>query len=97
MAESGRITMMYMYGNGSPLTGWAYTLMVIGMVVFWCLVIGGGIVLVRFLIRGVPTPPVPPTHGAEQLLGERFARGEIDEQEYQHRHDLLRAMTERRQ
>jgi putative membrane protein len=29
---------------------------------------------------------------AEQLLAERFARGEIDEEEYRHRRDVLAAI-----
>ena len=38
------------------------------------------------------TPPATPspTVDAERILHERFARGEINEEEYNRRHDLLR-------
>lgn len=77
--------MMYWYGNG--MGGWGYALMTVSMVLFWGLVILGVVALIRYLTRAPqhrgnarasrPTP--------EQLLAERFARGEIDEQEYQSR------------
>ncbi|MFD0503335.1 SHOCT domain-containing protein [Streptomyces chiangmaiensis] len=41
----------------------------------------------RRLTRRPWTPPTPPS--AEQLLAERFARGEIDEEEYQRRLRVL--------
>ncbi|MGW4485408.1 SHOCT domain-containing protein [Amycolatopsis sp. NPDC004368] len=84
MNEQG-ITKMYWYGNG--MSGWGIALMTIGNLVFWALVIVAIVALVRALSRRPATrdreipPPVP-----EQLLAERFARGEIDEQTY--RHDL---------
>ena len=37
-----------------------------------------------------PTAP-PPTADAERLLAERFARGDIDVEEYTMRRDLLRS------
>ena len=78
--------MMFWYGSG--MSGWGYALMTVSMVVFWGLVIFGIVVLIRYLGRssqrseGNGTP--------EQLLAERFARGEIDEQEYQSRLATLR-------
>lgn len=78
---------MWWYGNGG-MSGWDYALMTLGMVLFWALVIFGVIVLVRFLARNDrPTAarPIP-----EQLLAERFARGEIDEHDYHQRLDTLR-------
>jgi putative membrane protein len=82
--------MMYWWGPGT--SGWGYALMSVSMVLFWGLVILGIVVLVRFLARpsqsaggaGVPRAT------AEQVLAERFARGEIDEQEYQSRLATLR-------
>ena len=43
--------------------------------------------------RGAPVQSVPEARGAEALriLDERFARGEIDEDEYSKRRDLLRS------
>jgi putative membrane protein len=72
-----------MYGNNT--WGWAgWILMSFGMVVFWALVITAIVLAVRWLIgqRGVAAPPVAGQSRAEDLLAERFARGEIDDNEY---------------
>ncbi|MCI2417974.1 SHOCT domain-containing protein [Saccharopolyspora sp. K220] len=61
------------------------------MVLFWALVIAAIIALVRYLQR---TGRVERgTVSAEELLAERFARGEIDEEEYRRR---LETLSERR-
>ncbi|GAA4488515.1 hypothetical protein GCM10023094_48510 [Rhodococcus olei] len=82
--------MMYWYGNG--MSGWGYALMTVSMVLFWALVILGVVALIRYLTR-VPQPPDSasaqrPT--PEQVLAERLAHGEIDEQEYRNRLAALR-------
>jgi putative membrane protein len=41
--------------------------------------------------RQQPQPPPPPPDEAARILDERFARGEIDAEEYATRRDLLRA------
>ncbi|HEY6745733.1 MAG TPA: SHOCT domain-containing protein [Mycobacteriales bacterium] len=76
------------------VSGWGYAGMAISMMVFWGLVIAGIVILVRYLGRSdlpgggrpVDRPPSP-----EQVLAERFARGEIDEEEYRRRLETLRA------
>jgi putative membrane protein len=82
--------MMYWYGAG--MNGWGYALMTISMVLFWALVIFGVVALVRFLARddrqATTTRSTP-----EQVLAERFARSEIDEQEYHDRVDVLRGRS----
>ena len=78
--------MMWWYGSG--MSGWGYALMTLGMVLFWALVIFGVIALVRFLARNDRPTAARPT--PEQLLAERFARGEIDEHDYHQRLDTLR-------
>jgi putative membrane protein len=80
--------MMYPYGPGG--VGW--TLMTVTMLLFWVLVIGGAVVLVRYLLAGDRRERSGrPTGGpAEEMLAERFARGEIDEQDYRHRLEVLR-------
>ncbi|HEX5568451.1 MAG TPA: SHOCT domain-containing protein [Streptomyces sp.] len=81
--------MMFWYGDG--FGGWAWFAMSVGMVLFWALVIVGAVLLFRALERPgehVHTPAVP---SPEQLLAERFARGEIDEEEYRSRLAALRA------
>jgi len=83
--------MMYWPGGGG-WGGWGFGLMGIGMLLVWVLVIVGLVILIRYLVRGdrrsAPTPAAPPT--PERILAERFARGEIDEEEYHRRLDTLR-------
>ncbi len=67
---------------------WGWLAMSLGMVAFWGLIIWGIVALFRSW-GGTPTPPEP--HDPEQILAERFAAGEIDEDEYQRRLETLRA------
>ena len=72
--------------------GWGWwPLMPLVMLVFWAAVIW----LVVTVVRHASTPTSPPhaTADAEQTLAERYARGEIDEDEYRHRLDVLRQAT----
>lgn len=74
--------------------GWgpgAWIWMSMMMIVFW----GGLIALVVWLVRSVGAnqhtaqTPATSTARADQLLAERFARGEIDEDEFKRRRDVL--------
>jgi len=63
------------------------------MALFWGAVIVGIILLVRHFGRGgqqTPSPPPSQLASPEQLLAERFARGEIDEEEYRRRMTVVR-------
>jgi putative membrane protein len=79
------------------MSGWGYALMGVGTLLFWGLIVAGIVILVRYLARseqhGGTGPADRPT--AEQVLAERFARGEIDEEEYRRRLDTLRASGSR--
>ena len=77
--------MMFWYGNG--MSGWGYALMTVGTVLFWGLVIVGVILLVRNLARG---PHATENADPERILAERFAHGEIDEEDYRGRLATLR-------
>jgi putative membrane protein len=78
--------MMY-WGNG-----WGYLMMGLGMIVFWGLLIAGIVVLVRSF-GGASRPSTPsPGPNPQQLLAERFARGEIDEREYRDRLAMLQGI-----
>ena len=83
---------MFWYGNG--MSGWGYVLMTVSMVLFWGLVILGVVALVRYGTRapqrfdGTTHRPTP-----EQVLADRFARGEIDEPEYHGRLASLRGKS----
>ncbi|MDI2124778.1 SHOCT domain-containing protein [Yinghuangia seranimata] len=74
-------------------SGWDWFGMAVGMVVFWALAIALVFWLVRSVAgreqsRSVAPPPRPAT--PQHLLTERFARGEIDEDEYLRRLAVLR-------
>ena len=60
------------------------------MLVFWGAVLGGAFWVVR---RGVATPRTRShaTEGADALLAQRFARGEIDEAQFTRARALLHA------
>ncbi|WP_280339410.1 SHOCT domain-containing protein [Nocardia neocaledoniensis] len=81
-----------MYWYDHDVSGWAYVWMGFGMVLFWGLLIAGFVLALRYLFRldnGRRQHPVPP--GAEHVLAERFARGEIDAKEYADRLAVLRS------
>ena len=86
--------MMYWYSSG--MSGWGYALMTVSMILFWGAVIFGIVMLVRYFGRSCQPPAEPRSPHSlesprppERLLAERFARGEIDEEEYQRRLAVL--------
>jgi len=83
--------MGWYYGNGGHMSGWGWAAMTITSVLV--LVLLGAIVLllVRLGSSGSADRPDLPAERRlpEQILGERFARGEIDEEEYRRRLDVL--------
>ena len=76
-----------MMWNGYGMGGWGMAAMLISNLFFWALLAGAGFLLYR-TFRDNTKSAGPPS--AEQQLGERYARGEIDDQEYQHRLTVLR-------
>lgn len=66
--------MMWWYG--SPMASWGALFMTVNTVLFWGLIILGVIALFRYLNRGDRSTVARST--PEQVLAERFARGEID-------------------
>ncbi|MGW5382504.1 SHOCT domain-containing protein [Nocardia sp. NPDC003963] len=72
------------YGTG--MGGWGFGLMVVGAIVFWASVVTGSVLLVRYLTSS-PQPPAPPRGpvGPRQILAERYARGEISDDEFARR------------
>ncbi len=75
-------------------SGWGPWLgMGFGMILFWGLIIAGGIALVRYIGSARDRRESDGSGGrpgAEHVLADRFARGEIDEDEYRTRRELLR-------
>jgi putative membrane protein len=81
-----------MYWWGSDMTGWAWVAMTVTVILFWALVIAGVAALIRY-VRGTDgTTSVVSRPTPEQLLAERYARGEIDETEYRRGLDNLKAV-----
>ncbi len=78
---------MYWYGNG--MNGWGYPMMWFTSALFATLVIVGVVLLVRYAARTGRSTYPRPLVGPEQLLAQRYARGELDDDEYQHRLTVL--------
>lgn len=81
-----------MWGYDGFGFGWGG--MGIGMLLFWALIIAVVVVLVRGFggARSVASEPRPREKTALDILGERYARGEIDKNEFeQKRRDLSAA------
>jgi uncharacterized membrane protein/Zn-dependent protease with chaperone function len=74
--------------------GWGSWILTTGtMVLFWALVITAVVLVARYLLSLSQRPTGTRAAGAsnaEQLLAERYARGEIDDDEYKRRLALLR-------
>ena len=85
-----------MFWSDHDMSGWGYTGMAIGMVLFWALIIVAIIALIRFNTGAIQNRPAAQPQpysdheSPEQLLAGRFARGEVDETEYRHRLEVLR-------
>ncbi|MFB6835740.1 SHOCT domain-containing protein [Streptomyces sp. NPDC056361] len=81
--------MMFWYGNG--MNGWGWFAMSAGMVLFWGLLITAVVLVFRALDRAAGPPARRGSAVPEQILGERLARGEIDEAEYRRLLGTLRS------
>ena len=78
--------------------GWGWVGMTIGLIILFLLLAAVVLLLVR-LYRGPHHHPAtashwgaaatPPPASPQQLLADRFARGEIDAEEYRHRLGVL--------
>jgi putative membrane protein len=80
------IVMMY-WGNG--MGGWAMFAMTVGNLLFWGAIITAVVLIVRAFGRGGPEPTVTARPTPQALLAERYARGEIDDDEYSRRLQVL--------
>jgi putative membrane protein len=80
--------MMMYYGTG--IGGWGMVLMAASNLLFWSLVIAGIVALVHYTGRrsqqGASTSDASTP---QRVLAERFALGEIDEEEYTRRLQVL--------
>jgi len=77
-----------MFWNDHDMGWWGYAGMSVGMILFWALIVAGIVALVMYVAgerrnqRAAQSP--------DQILAERFARGEINENEYRERLATLR-------
>ena len=74
------------YYDGHGMSAWGWVASTVGTVVVLGLLVLGVVLLVRSTQR-TPDGPwrAPAPRSPEQSLAERFARGEIDEDEYRQR------------
>lgn len=81
-----------MYGNWG-LGGPGFFGMGFGMLLFWALLIAGVIAVLRWLIVG-PGRRTPPAErsSALDILAQRYARGEIDREEFEQKRLDLTAL-----
>jgi putative membrane protein len=78
----------YEWGHGPGMMGWGSGMGWLGgsiMVIFWIAVIVGIVLLIRWLIISTRTPSHGTSSGesALDILKKRYARGEIDKQEFE--------------
>lgn len=78
-----------MYWNGG-MDGWGYLLMGLSFLMFWAAVITALIFIFRCMAAKNGKSDQAREGSPERLLAECFARGEIDENEYTARLDVLR-------
>jgi putative membrane protein len=85
--------MFWFEHGGYGMDGWGWGLLP-GLIwlAFWALVVTAVVLVVRGVARSRPAgPPAPYADSPERLLAERYARGEIDDDEYRHRLETLRS------
>jgi putative membrane protein len=80
------IAMMFWYGGHWAF--WQASLMWVGMIVFWALLIWAVYALITAATRKAPRDDGG-GGDARRILDQRLARGEIDETEYRRLCDLL--------
>ena len=78
-----------MWNNGMDWTGWLF--MTGTALAVWVLVVIAVVALFRGSRRGTPSRGGVEDPDARRILDQRFARGEIDAEEYRARQDVLRS------
>lgn len=73
---------------GDHMSGWGWVGMTLSTVLFLTLLVLGGMLLIRFARQSDRQDPPP--RSAEQILAERYARGELTEEQYRQQLATLR-------
>ncbi len=79
------------YGDHPHMWGWGWGGMIFGpimMIVFIALIVGAVVLVLRWMGLG-GSPAARGEKNARDVLDERFARGEIDKDEYEERRQVL--------
>ncbi len=85
----------YGYGYGSDGHPWLWVLMVVAMLVFVAAAAWIVVTLVRHRVEptapgtSAPNPTAATLSDGRRILDERFARGDIDEEEYRRRRSVI--------
>ena len=74
---------------GTGMGGWGMLLMTVSNLLFLGLLIAGAIALIRYTSRSARQDRAAEPAPAQRVLADRFARGEIDEDEYERRLQVL--------
>ncbi len=85
------------YGFGFDYLGWGGLIALVVMVLFWVLVIALIVLGIRWLIRADRNSRLGGPNGSSgprpddplEILRQRYARGEIDDEEYERRRRTL--------
>ncbi|WP_405848151.1 SHOCT domain-containing protein [Streptomyces sp. NBC_01518] len=78
------------YWNQHNMSGWDWFAMSIGSVLLWAVLLTVAVLLIRNQILSSRRPNTLAAPSPEQVLADRFARGEIDEEDYRNRLAVLR-------
>jgi len=78
------------YWNHHDMSGWDWFAMSIGSVLLWAVLLTFAVLLIRNLTHTSRRPDTLAAPSPEQVLADRFARGEIDEEDYRNRLAVLR-------
>ena len=67
--------------------GWGWMMALNGL--FWMVIVAAAVLVMLRLVRHSPHPPHPPHRPGLDVLEQRYAKGEIDREEYlQKKQDL---------
>ena len=73
---------------GDHMTGWGWVGMTLSSLLFIALLVGAGALLIR--LAGQPGHVTEQHRSPEQLLAERFARGELSDEQFRQQLATLR-------
>ncbi|MEB3967150.1 SHOCT domain-containing protein [Streptomyces kunmingensis] len=81
--------MMFWYDHN--VGGWGWFAMSAGMILFWALIVTVAVLLFRAVNRPQERTHSQAARSAEDILRERLARGDIEDDEYRRRLNTLHA------